>query len=368
MATVKQSDNPNNSLTVAGLDSDEFVPKVSLHVSKVDESGGKTKCTLDKKEDIPLSKYLDNGYRNNQTVVIETSKSEITLPFEIIKGNRESDDDKGIITVTLFKKLEDGTTTTEINGVKITNEKEFETTYGSTHSVKLEFVNLKESTDFYIDFFAKDDNNDVVIYDPFDGFFGTAGIFIDDNRGKLKNVHCGRVKVVFIDNSPKNVDIVVTNKVIRDGLVRAYPHTDGKQYIVPTYVMNVIGVDRKGKSKSTSFEVIRYGVERNETKNIKPHVVGLSESQSYKLNWVDYMGGSWQVKGDWLIHRGAEDPTRQAWGALGCIEVCGVNGWNEFNNLLKELSRVDDFEEISTQKLLKIEYLPVFNKPELKIK
>ncbi len=192
MPTVRQSDNSNNSLTVAGLDSDEFVPKVSLHVSKVDESGGETKCTLDKKEDIPLSEYLDNGYRNNQTVVIETSKSEITLPFEIIKGNRESDDDKGIITVTLFKKLEDGTTTSEIKGVKITNEKEFETTYRGTHSVKLEFKDLKESTDFYIDFYAKDDYEE--------GWWWWED---DVTSGKLTNIHCGRVKIEFVVPGPK---------------------------------------------------------------------------------------------------------------------------------------------------------------------
>ena len=55
-------------------------------------------------------------------------------------------------------------------------------------------------------------------------------------------------------------------------------------------------------------------------------------------------------------------------GALGCVEVCGINAWNDFNTLLKKLTRVDDFEDISRQKLLTVEYLPALNVPILKTK
>lgn len=249
MPTVKQSDNPNNSLTVAGLDSDEFVPIVTIKVDNVKDATKNiflidsdevtdVKDKSNKNQKTTLSEHIESDKRSFTTQQITTSKDEITLTFDIEKGNKESDDDKGILTVSLFKKLEDGTTTTEIEGVNITNETEFETTCGSTHSVKLEFKDLKESTDFYIDFFAKDDNNDVVIYDPFDGFFGTTGIFIDDNRGKLKNVHCGRFKVLYVVLGPevfseKEVDkyrkyIISTASRSKDHV--RFPNTGGYGY------------------------------------------------------------------------------------------------------------------------------------------
>ncbi|MCF6242433.1 MAG: hypothetical protein L3J74_13925, partial [Bacteroidales bacterium] len=110
-----------------------------------------------------------------------------------------------------------------------------------------------------------------------------------------------------------------------------------------------------------------FGVKRNVSKDIEFRVVGLAESQSHKLKWVDYMGGSWQVMGNWLIHEGAENPTKQAWGALGCIEVCGENAWNKFNELLKSLTNVDDYNEMGKLELLTVEYLPA-PRPALRIK
>ena len=126
------------------------------------------------------------------------------------------------------------------------------------------------------------------------------------------------MKVEFIDNRPKEVKIIVTNTKIRNGIVRSFPDDDGKTYVVPTYQMNVIGMDSKGKTNTTSFEVIRFGVEKNIETGIEPHVVGLAESQSYKLNWVDYMHGSWQVKNDWLIHKGADDQKNSHGGFRLC--------------------------------------------------
>ena len=350
MPTVKQSDNPNNSLTVAGLDSDEFVPKVSLLVSKIDTTDEKIKCTLDKNEDIELSEYLDNGYRNNQTVNIETSESEITLPFEIIKGNRESDDDKGIITVTLFKELEDGTTS-EIKGVKITSESEFETTYGSTHSVKLEIKDLKELTDFYIDFYAKDDYEE--------GWWWWED---DVTSGKLTNIHCGRVKLSIIPERKGifPVEIKVLDKKIGEGILRPYPNSDGNSYGTPIYEMTVSGKDDKYEEKIYTFKVIRFGIQRDLGKGItEARVVGLANQQEYVLNWDQatmHGEGSWRVYDNFLVHRGAEYPELQPWGAIGCIEVCGLNEWDRFNNVIKELSNSDNKSEISKEEKLKIIY------------
>ena len=43
MATVTKSDNKSVSLTAKALDSDEFVPKISLNFSDIDQSDKKKK-------------------------------------------------------------------------------------------------------------------------------------------------------------------------------------------------------------------------------------------------------------------------------------------------------------------------------------
>ena len=365
--TVKETGNPSNSLTSPGWTlADEFLPVVELMYAVNSDIDTKKQYQYklssgelifeDEKKKITLSEYIESSKREVNTLEVSIDKKAFMLPFHVLKGNEDSDDIDGIL------KISSSLTDEQISINKIENIKnkkqinfnannEFKGSYGSRYNIWFE-VSLEEATEFFIDFHASDDADD-------------SGLGAD---GELSNVHCGRIKIVFIDNRPKNVDIIITNTIIRDGIVSAYPDSDGKKYIVPTYKMNVIGINRMGKPISASFEVIRFGVQRDETKNIKARIVGLSDSQSYKLNWVDYLGGSWQVKGDWLIHEGAEDPTTEAWGAIGCIEVCGVNGWNEFNSLLKELTRIDDFEEISVKKLLTVKYLPVTSKPTLKIK
>ena len=132
-----------------------------------------------------MSEFLGDGYRHNQTVIVKTSETKLSLPFEIVKGNPKSEDDKGIITATLYKELEDSTTN-KIDGISITSKTEFEATYGSDFSLELAFEDLKKTTDFYVDFYAKDDYEE--------GWWWWED---DVTSGKLTNVHCGRLKVVF---------------------------------------------------------------------------------------------------------------------------------------------------------------------------
>lgn len=163
----------------------------------------------------------------------------------------------------------------------------------------------------------------------------------------------------------RKVKIVITNNKVGEGLVRAYPQSNNKEYIVPLYDCYIEGKMENGTTKKEYFSVIRFGVQRDESKNIAPKVVGLKDKQTHILNWVNYMGGSWQVYGNWLIHEGAENPSVEAWGALGCIEVTGKGEWSRFNNVIRSLSGETSLSDISKAKTLSVHYEAVSERPPL---
>ncbi len=178
MPTVSQSDNPNVTKTSPGLMMDEFIPLVSfekdglkvINPAKLIFEHEEEEIAYNDKEDHELSEHIDNEHKRIYRVYQRTTseKEKISFPFSITKGNKDSDDDDGIITVRLSE---------EIEGVTITSEQEFTATYDSKYNLELE-LKLEEPKEFYIDFYAKDDEDD------------------EWNIGELKNVHCGRVKIV----------------------------------------------------------------------------------------------------------------------------------------------------------------------------
>jgi hypothetical protein len=155
----------------------------------------------------------------------------------------------------------------------------------------------------------------------------------------------------------------VTSQVTGAGLVVPYEHGRRRPelgtYEVPLYEMYVSGKDRKGKSVSHSFNVIRFGIKSDSTSS----TVGLKDQQSHTLKRVPYMGGSWQIYGNWLVHEGAEYPGRDAFGALGCIEVTGPGSWQDFENRLLELSGARSADELGKSGRLKIKIDHVATRP-----
>ena len=113
--------------------------------------------------------------------------------------------------------------------------------------------------------------------------------------------------------------------------------------------------------------VIRFGVLQNKTGG-KATVVGLSDRQSYtisawKPNYLDedpnITRGAWRITGGHLLHDGADAPMQEAWGAIGCIEVCGNNGFSNLNNLIREWAGVTKtgdraYQEIVNRRLLEV--------------
>lgn len=186
----------------------------------------------------------------------------------------------------------------------------------------------------------------------------TFKVQLEDGTTKLASIE--------ISNSIRPVKVLITRTTVGNGLVVTHPFEDGHKYIVPLYKMTVSGKDNNKKSISEDFKVIRFGVQWKDN-GTKAKVVGLASSQSHKLKWVDYMGGSWQVHKNWLIHKGADNPQVSAWGAIGCVEVCGVGGWKKFNNLIVKLSGSNSYTEIGQSGKLVATYEST-NRPPLKKK
>lgn len=97
------------------------------------------------------------------------------------------------------------------------------------------------------------------------------------------------------------------------------------------------------------FEVIRYGVKFDESKNVP----GASDSDVFKVQGTcvgdfvlaraPYLGGSWRIKGEYYIHVGPGNPRlrtdemKKLSGALGCVEICNRK-WTEFQVRVRALA------------------------------
>jgi len=161
-------------------------------------------------------------------------------------------------------------------------------------------------------------------------------------------------------------------KPIGTAVTWAYPDGGAEYYSIPTYELTVSGKDSKGVSQERKFEVLRFGVHQN-GKRGQAKVVGLADHQIHVIKaWLpDYTvhsasspeKGAWQVYGNFLIHDGPDDPHRQVYASIGCIEICGgPNGFVDFNDYLIQLSgpksadRAKQLGEIGAARTISIEY------------
>ena len=178
------------------------------------------------------------------------------------------------------------------------------------------------------------------------------------------------------------VKLLVGSKPIGTAVTWAYPDGGAETYIIPTYELTVSGKDHSGVSHQRKFEVIRFGVHQN-GKRGQPAVVGLANHQTHILKaWLpDYTvhsasspeKGAWQVYENFLIHDGPDDPHREVYASIGCIEICGgPNGFFDFNDYLIQLSgprstnRAEQLKEIGRVRNISIEYEKASRPPLLR--
>lgn len=171
----------------------------------------------------------------------------------------------------------------------------------------------------------------------------------------------------------RSVKMNVGNKPVGTALTWAYPNGQGYgAYVIPTYQLTVSGKDSKGVLKSKDFEVLRFGILCKHATD-KPTVVGLAEQQTHIIKaWLPHYTvhsarsserGAWQVYGGFLIHDGPDDPKKEIYASIGCIELCGgPRGFDIFNDFVIELSgavskdRARNLIDIGSAKNISITY------------
>jgi hypothetical protein len=146
----------------------------------------------------------------------------------------------------------------------------------------------------------------------------------------------------------RSIKLQVGNKEIGSALTWAYPYGEAYGYYkIPTYELTVSGKNDKGFLQQKKFEVLRFGVKG--PKGDKPRVVGLADQQSHIIKaWLPHYTvhsaaslerGAWQVYDNFLIHDGPDDPKREAYASVVCVEVCnGPQGFDMFNDFIISLS------------------------------
>jgi len=202
--------------------------------------------------------------------------------------------------------------------------------------------------------------------------------------------------------SLRKIKLVVGNTPGRIILTFSYPipvmsQTQPDQiqlFELPTYTIEVSGIDDRGNSAYRTFEVYRFGIYNNDGSDTHYtkrglFVAGLADDQKYTIDRFDpgysvhsatsVEKGAWHVKDGFLIHDGPDTPmtahnylVEGLYASIGCIEVCGgPAGFDRFNEFIISLSGTkkagtEALQEIGAAKIIDIHYLPA-SRPSWKI-
>ena len=159
----------------------------------------------------------------------------------------------------------------------------------------------------------------------------------------------------------------------RKAIVRSYPFYDGIVYSMPMYPLDVSGLSDDGATRTRRFDILRFGIRRRDARS-SPSVSGVVHGQTHLIKrWIptykvhsypSVEDGAWQVLGNLLIHDGPDDPSAEAYGTLGCLEITGSpGGFITFNDYLislsgsKKPSRGEQLAEIGAAGIMSITYI-----------
>lgn len=178
----------------------------------------------------------------------------------------------------------------------------------------------------------------------------------------------------------RKIELVVGNKQINTGFTWAYPAGQHHGiFLIPIYELTVSGKNAEGQNLSRKFEVFRFGVSCPTAKS-QPKVVGLADSQTHVIKaWLpnytvhsasSLEKGAWQVYDSFLIHDGPDDPKKEIYASIGCVEICnGPQGFDDFNDFLIQLSgasassRAEQLKQIGQASNMRITYLKAARPP-----
>ena len=180
MPTVTHVGNPSNSYTSPAIKLDEFLPIIRYkHISDITLYDLENLEIAKTDEKVELSEYLDDNKRSYNAILFTATASKFKIPFTIKKGSNDTWDDDGFIKPILRDESNNEINKNDVtilsDGKQIIEEGIF-TKYDNEIELEIE-IKTKENITFYIDFEANDDE--------------------DFWNGEYKNVHCGRLKIVF---------------------------------------------------------------------------------------------------------------------------------------------------------------------------
>ena len=172
----------------------DFIPVVNIDFSligKKSEYDYKGFIVIDTNEDLQLSNSIDTNKRIQKLKIIKLFIENVVIPFKVSKGNKNANDDDGIINIVS-------------EGIEVLTKKSINIELDETIAIKVSSKNLKQNAK--IDFFASDDG----------GFFDSKG---------LQNIFCGRI--MFIAGSSK-VGLKLTKNIeelpeVNDTQILPYP-------------------------------------------------------------------------------------------------------------------------------------------------
>jgi hypothetical protein len=144
----------------------EFIPFVEFDRATFDSQYG---YLLPGTIETILCAYFDDYYQRFVPRTLDTTSRLIKLPFLIKRGCKKSIDKDGIIDIRLSIADPD---------VQIKGAQSINAVYESSIEVEVE-IRKSADIEFYIDFYAKDDDNDKYV------------------KGEFKDIHCGRIMVKF---------------------------------------------------------------------------------------------------------------------------------------------------------------------------
>ena len=165
----------------------DFIPVVNIDFSligKKSEYDYKGFIVIDTNEDLQLSNSIETNKRIQKLKIIKLFNENVVIPFKVSKGNKNANDDDGIINIVS-------------EGIEVLTKKSINIELDETIAIKVSSRNLKQNAK--IEFFASDDG----------GFFDSKG---------LQNIFCGSFK--FIAGSSK-VGLKLTQNIEQLPLVNS---------------------------------------------------------------------------------------------------------------------------------------------------
>ncbi len=182
----KRKENESNHKKINKFEND-FIPIVNIDFSligKKNEYDYKGFIVIDTNEDLQLSNSIDTNKRIQKLKIIKLFNENVVIPFKVSKGNKNANDNDGIINIVS-------------EGIEVQTKQSINIELDETIAIKVSNRNLKQNAK--IDFFASDDG----------GFF--------DRKG-LQNIFCGRF--MFITGS-SNVGLKLTQNIEKLPLVNS---------------------------------------------------------------------------------------------------------------------------------------------------